>query len=79
MKTLESILEVKAMTYEIVKDSPLLLYLAFYEPLHSWLINVAEGWNPVLKFFLNILMVIYGVFRLAVIVKNWDKNPKIEE
>jgi hypothetical protein len=79
MKTLESILEVKAMTYEIVKDSPLLLYLAFYEPLHSWLISVADGWNPVLKFFLNILMVIYGVFRVAVIIKNWDKNPKIED
>jgi hypothetical protein len=78
MKTLESILEIKTFAYEIAKDSPLLLYLAFYEPFHGWLINVAEGWNPVLKFFLNILMVVYGIFRIAVMIKNWNKAPKAE-
>lgn len=76
MKLIENIIEVKLLAVELVKDSPLLLYVAFYEPFHTWLINVAEGWNPILKFFLNIFAVAYGVARVAAIIKNWNVPQK---
>ena len=79
MKTLENILEAKSFAVEIAKDSPLLLYFAFYEPFHNWLIHIAEGWNPILKFVLNILMLMYGIFRVATIIKNYDKAPVVKK
>lgn len=72
---LHDILEIKATIVEVAKDSPLLAYFAFYEPLHTWMSGMAEGWNPFAKFTLNIVMVIYGVLRIIAIVRNWpDKN-----
>ncbi len=57
---LDSILHVKNFAAEFLKDSPLVIYLAFYEPFHSWLFHVADEWNPILKFFFNILMLAAG-------------------
>jgi hypothetical protein len=78
MKThIQDILEIKATIIEVAKDSPLLAYMAFYEPLHNWVSGVAEGWNPFAKFILNVVMVIYGILRIAAIVKTWgDKTEK---
>lgn len=78
MKThIQDILEIKAAIIEVAKDSPLLAYMAFYEPLHNWVSGVAEGWNPFAKFILNVVMVIYGLLRIAAIVKTWgDKTEK---
>jgi hypothetical protein len=78
MKThIQDILEIKATIIEVAKDSPLLAYMAFYEPLHNWVSGVAEGWNPFAKFILNVVMVIYGLLRIAAIVKTWgDKTEK---
>jgi hypothetical protein len=78
MKThIQDILEIKSTIIEVAKDSPLLAYMAFYEPLHNWVSGVAEGWNPFAKFILNVVMVIYGLLRIAAIVKTWgDKTEK---
>lgn len=65
------IVKTKLMVAEILKDSPLVLYVAFYEPLHSYLTTVAEDWNPILQFVLNIIAVIWGVARLIPIFKKW--------
>jgi len=56
---------------ELVKDSPLVLYVAFYEPLHEWLSLVADDWNPILQLLLNVMAVIWGVARLVPIFKKW--------
>jgi len=78
MKTyaLDSILHVKNFAAEFLKDSPLLLYFAFYEPFHSWLFHVADEWNPILKFFFNILMLAYGLFRFVHIIKDYLSGKK---
>lgn len=68
--------QIKLACVELVKDSPVLLYVAFYEPLHNWLINVAEGWNPVLQLILNIMAMIYGVARLLPVFKKWFGNSE---
>lgn len=73
---IQDILEVKAAIIEVAKDSPLLAYMAFYEPLHNWMSGVAEGWNPFAKFILNVVMVVYGLLRIAAIVKGWNKPEK---
>lgn len=73
---LQEILEIKATVMEVAKDSPLLAYVAFYEPLHNWLNLMAEGWNPVAKFLLNVVMVVYGVMRIIAIFKSWDDKGK---
>ena len=73
---LQEILEIKATAIEVMKDSPLLAYVAFYEPLHSWLNHMAEGWNPLAKFVLNVVMVVYGVLRIIAIVRAWNKPSK---
>jgi hypothetical protein len=65
------LLQIKLSFIELVKDSPVLIYVAFYEPLHDWLIKIAEGWNPVLQLILNIMAVIYGVARLLPVFSNW--------
>lgn len=73
---IQEILEIKATMLEVAKDSPLLAYVAFYEPLHEWLNLMAEGWNPLAKFILNVVMVVYGVLRIVAIIRNWNKPSK---
>lgn len=73
---LQEILEIKATILEVAKDSPLLAYVAFYEPLHNWLNELADGWNPIAKLFLNIVMVVYGIMRIIAIFKSWDDKNK---
>jgi hypothetical protein len=67
--------QIKLACIELMKDSPVLSYVAFYEPLHDWLITVADGWNPVLQLILNIMAVIYGVARLLPVFRNWFGKP----
>ena len=74
----ELLLQIKLSCIELMKDSPVLIYVAFYEPLHNWLINVAEGWNPVLQLILNIMAVVYGVARLLPVFEKWFGNKKEE-
>jgi hypothetical protein len=73
---LGSIIDAKIYAYELIKDSPLVLYVAFYEPLHDWLTIVAEGWNPILQLLLNIMAVIWGVARLIPLFKKWMGSPE---
>ena len=74
---IQDILEIKAAIIEVAKDTPLLAYMAFYEPLHNWMSGIAEGWNPSAKFLLNVVMVIYGILRIITILKNWgDTKPE---
>jgi len=76
---LSEILRAKLILIEVVKDTPLVLYIAFYEPMHNWLISMAEEWNPVLQLLLNIIAVLYGVARLIPIFKSWFVQTKEEE
>lgn len=75
MKThIQDIIEIKAAIIEVAKDTPLLAYMAFYEPLHNWMNSMADGWNPSAKFVLNVVMVIYGLLRIIAILRNWGDN-----
>lgn len=79
MKThIQDILEIKAAIIEVAKDTPLLAYMAFYEPLHNWMNGMADGWNPSAKFFLNVVMVIYGILRIIAILRHWG-DPKPDQ
>jgi hypothetical protein len=71
--TIQEVLEIKATMVEIAKDTPLLAYMAFYEPLHNWVSGIAEGWNPFAKFVLNVVMVVYGLLRIAALIRGWNK------
>lgn len=71
--TIQEVLEIKAAMLEVAKDTPLLAYMAFYEPLHNWVSQIAEGWNPFAKFVLNVVMVVYGLLRIAALIKGWNK------
>jgi hypothetical protein len=73
---IQEILEIKATIIEVVKDSPLIAYMAFYEPLHNWMSSVADGWDSVAKFILNIVMAVYGILRIIAIVKGWKNEEK---
>jgi hypothetical protein len=74
---IQDIIEIKAAIIEVAKDTPLLAYMAFYEPLHNWMSGIADGWNPSAKFLLNVVMVIYGLLRIATILRNWgDTKPE---
>jgi hypothetical protein len=72
---LQEILEIKVAIIEVAKDSPLIAYMAFYEPLHTWMSGVAAGWDTSAKFILNVVMAVYGVLRIIDIVRKW-KDPK---
>jgi hypothetical protein len=72
---LQEILEIKVAIIEVAKDSPLIAYMAFYEPLHTWMSGVAAGWDTSAKFILNIVMAVYGVLRIIDIIRKW-KDPK---
>jgi hypothetical protein len=76
--TLEVIWQTKLAIVEFLKDSPLVLYVVFYEPFHDWLMQVAVEWNPILKFFLNILMLTYGLFRFVSILRNYVKGKQVK-
>jgi hypothetical protein len=71
---IQDILEIKATLVEVAKDSPLLVYVTFYEPLHNWVSAMAEGWNPFAKLVLNVVMAVYGILRIAAIIKSWNKE-----
>jgi len=71
--TMQEVLEIKATMMEIAKDTPLLAYMAFYEPLHNWVSGIADGWNPFAKFVLNVVMVVYGLLRIAALIRGWNK------
>ena len=72
---IQEILEIKVAIVEVAKDSPLIAYMAFYEPLHAWMSGVAAGWDTSAKFILNVVMAVYGVLRIIDIVRKW-KDPK---
>ena len=76
---MELLLQIKLSCIELMKDSPVLIYVAFYEPLHEWLINIAEGWNPVLQLVPNLMAVIYGVASLLPVFTNWFCSTNEEE
>lgn len=73
---LQEILEIKATIIEVGKDSPLIAYMAFYEPLHTWMSGVAAGWDTSAKFILNVVMAIYGLLRIIDIIRKWKDDPK---
>lgn len=75
--TIQEVLEIKTTMVEIAKDTPLLAYMAFYEPLHNWVSGIAEGWNPFAKFVLNVVMVVYGILRIAALIRGWNKPEHI--
>ena len=76
-----AIIDAKITTYELVKDSPLFLYAAFYDPIHSWLYNFVTEFNPFVEFLLNILALGYGIYRVVAVIKRWLKkeDPKDTE
>lgn len=76
---IKEVLDAKLYALEVVKDSPIVLYVAFYEPFHDWLTVMAEEWNPVLQLLLNIIAVLYGVARLIPIFKGWFGKAEQEE
>jgi hypothetical protein len=67
----DDILDAKLYALELIKDSPLVLYVTFYDPLHQWLATVADEWNPVLQLVLNILALLFGIARITPIIKGW--------
>jgi hypothetical protein len=73
---INDVVDAKLYTLELIKDSPLFLYVAFYEPLHNWLSVAAEEWNPVFQLVLNILALVFGIARLIPVFKNWFGNPE---
>jgi len=75
---LQEILEIKVAIIEVAKDSPLIAYMAFYEPLHHWMSGVAAGWDSSAKFILNVVMAVYGILRIIDIIRKWE-SPKNEE
>ncbi len=72
------IIKTKLLVWEIAKDSPLVLYIAFYEPLHKWMSTIAEDWNPIMQFILNIIAIIWGVARLIPIFKKWFRGESVD-
>ena len=67
----DEFVKTKLFMVELLKDSPLVLYVAFQEPLHLYLATIAEEWNPILQFILNIIAFIWGIARLIPIFKGW--------
>lgn len=67
----DEFVKAKLFMIELLKDSPLVLYVAFQEPLHKYLSTIAEDWNPILQFVLNIIAFIWGIARLIPIFKGW--------
>jgi hypothetical protein len=61
----------KSTLVDVIKDSPILLYAAFYHPVHDWLVEVGNEWNPILQLFINIFALWYGVYRLVPIYRSW--------
>ncbi len=76
--SLDDMITLKVNLLEAIKDSPIVLYVAFYEPLNTWLKSAAEEWNPVLQLMLNIIAILYGVARLIPIFKKWFSKASAE-
>lgn len=74
---IDDILDAKLYALEMVKDSPLVLYVTFYDPLHQWLATVADEWNPVIQLVLNILALLFGIARITPIIKGWMKGSEV--
>lgn len=70
------IVDLKISAVELVKDSPLFLYAAFYDPLHSWLYNLATEMNPIIEFLLNSLALGYGLYRVYKVFYRWGKGKE---
>jgi len=68
------LVDFKITAAELVKDSPIFLYAAFYDPLHSWLYNLAVEMNPIIEFALNCLALGYGIYRVYRIYTRWKNN-----
>lgn len=66
-----SLFDVKVTMADIIKDSPILLYAAFYHPVHDWLVDIGNEWNPILQLFINIFALWYGIYRMIPIYKVW--------
>lgn len=66
--------DLKISAVELVKDSPIFLYAAFYEPLHSWLYKLASEMNPIVEFLLNCLALSYGLYRVYKVYLRWKAN-----
>lgn len=71
-----SIVDLKLSAVELVKDSPIFLYAAFYEPFHSWLYNLASEMNPIIEFILNCLALGYAIYRIYRVYLRWQDNKK---
>lgn len=76
---IDDVISAKIYALEFLKDSPLFLYVAFYEPLHTWIASVAETWNPVLQFILNVLALVFGIARLIPFLKAWFSNTSVPD
>ena len=70
------IFDAKAYLIDVIKDSPILIYVAFYQPLHDWLIVIAEQWNPILQLILNLLALFYAIHRFIPIYRAWRLKEK---
>jgi len=70
------LINIKSTLVDLVKDSPILLYAAFYHPVHDWLVEVGNEWNPILQLFINIFALWYGVYRLIPIYRGWKAKQK---
>ena len=70
----DDIIKTKLLLWDLTKDSPVVLSVAFYEPLQGWLSTFAEDWNPILQLLLNIIAIIWGVARLIPLFKKWFGN-----
>jgi len=70
MNTLDWI-DLKISAVELVKDSPIFLYAAFYEPIHSWLYDFANEMNPIIELLLNCLALGYALYRVYRVYNRW--------
>jgi hypothetical protein len=70
------LLDLKISALEFVKDSPIFLYAAFYEPIHSWLYELASEMNPIVEFLLNCLALSYGIYRVVKVYYRWKNDNK---
>jgi hypothetical protein len=66
--------DLKIAAVEAVKDSPIFLYAAFYDPFHSWLYDFANEMNPIIQFVLNCIALGYGLYRIYSIYKRWKEG-----
>jgi hypothetical protein len=76
---MNSFLDSKIFIAEAIKDSPIFLYAAFYEPIHSWLYSLATEMNPIVEFLLNSLALCYGIYRVYRVFKRWKDGKESDK